>query len=526
MKRRGHRRRTSNKGFALIGSYLALAAVLVYSNILTMRTMTERQAEQVLEEQLQARNLTQAVMEQLRESVYDFLKNQPQFALPGDAVGALQWIDQLGQALQGGAQENPIFDPDGDGQRNGVSEQLPLILALDSLSQVNSQNPPKAWLVSIQNPGGLATSPRRITIEAVAQAGNITKRLRAEYDIDLGASDVFRYGYFVNNRGWFNTSNNAHVEIQGDVRSNGNLDFTGVGNQVGWFFGDLYASKNPQLGATGQITGASQNIVDSDLLDYWNNRTSASPPPKHFVFPGEDANGNGVLDPGEQDWNHDGFLSPPQPHIHGVDKTFNNGWDEQGDIWANGHPDYVAHPGQDMQPMPYLGDLQYYKNLATKQNATLQYYDAGPDDVPGNADDGGWKTVTGVYNGPDGVAGTADDNQPLVVVGYGSAFPIRLNGPVVIPGDVIIAGMVEGRGSIYAGRNAHIIGAVSYRNPNQWFSLRRDTCPNRSTSGRVGLATCGSSYVNPLSSSCNFGTVCADGQYYPEGVAPPAGCVP
>ncbi|MBI4340975.1 MAG: hypothetical protein HY598_01690, partial [Candidatus Omnitrophica bacterium] len=115
MKQRQHRR-TSNKGFALIGSYLALAAVLVYSNLLTMRTMTERRAEQLLQEQLQAFDLAQGALEHLKEKLFEFVREQPSFALPGDVASAYAWIDQLGVGVQTGIYDglNPLFNPDPD----------------------------------------------------------------------------------------------------------------------------------------------------------------------------------------------------------------------------------------------------------------------------------------------------------------------------------------------------------------------------------------------------------------------------
>ncbi len=96
----------------------------------------------------------------------------------------------------------------------------------------------------------------------------------------------------------------------------------------------------------------------------------------------------------------------------------------------------------------------------------------------GKSDDGSWqvdKTWTrketvfskvdisnGVYdgNGPSGNENLADKGS---VVLYGTEdSPIEINGPVVIDGDVIISGYVKGAGTIYAGRNIHIIGDLRY----------------------------------------------------------------
>jgi len=47
-------------------------------------------------------------------------------------------------------------------------------------------------------------------------------------------------------------------------------------------------------------------------------------------------------------------------------------------------------------------------------------------------------------------------------------YPIMIDGPVYFPGDVVIRGFVSGQGSIYAGRNIHIVGDITYKNPPSW----------------------------------------------------------
>lgn len=67
--------------------------------------------------------------------------------------------------------------------------------------------------------------------------------------------------------------------------------------------------------------------------------------------------------------------------------------------------------------------------------------------------------------GPDTIQGTADDNCLIL---DGSVSPITVQGTVVVQGDVIIRGKVSGQGVIYAGRNIHITGGLSYLNPPAW----------------------------------------------------------
>ena len=64
-------------------------------------------------------------------------------------------------------------------------------------------------------------------------------------------------------------------------------------------------------------------------------------------------------------------------------------------------------------------------------------------------------------------AQTDADRGAVVLIGTWD-FPITIDGPVVFESDVIIRGFVSGRGTIYSGRNIHIIGDISYRNPPYW----------------------------------------------------------
>lgn len=135
--------------------------------------------------------------------------------------------------------------------------------------------------------------------------------------------------------------------------------------------------------------------------------------------------------------------------------------------------------------MPYLGDLSLYEDLAA--GSSLTYTDAS---------DGLRKTISGVY---------ASD-EPLVLIGT-SAAPIVIDGPVVTAGDVIIRGYVTGTGTLYAGRNVHIIGDIRYLDPPFWPSLER-----HQTTGQLRA------YDNPWGPS-DIGSVCSSGAY----VSPDAG---
>ena len=66
----------------------------------------------------------------------------------------------------------------------------------------------------------------------------------------------------------------------------------------------------------------------------------------------------------------------------------------------------------------------------------------------------------------DQTAGAADKGA-VVLIGTWD-YPIVIDGPVVFESDVIIRGFVTGRGTIYSGRNIHVIGDINYKDPPYW----------------------------------------------------------
>ena len=245
---------------------------------------------------------------------------------------------------------------------------------------------------------------RDITIRSQSTVNDSTRSVDAVIRYSLAPFGVFNHSYFVNNFGWFY---GGGITSNGDVRSNGNFAFQGSPKVNG----DIYASVNPELGAAGTITGTSSNLT----ISQYQSQAEARARPTN---PTDPADPTGTIFKPGYDGNSDRF--PQQPTLE----------------------------------MPYLGDLSTYEALAASVGGTITQ--------------GGSTLVNGVYNGngPDGVAGTADDGC-LVLIGT-DANPIVINGPVVIDKDVIIKGKVQGQGTIYAGRNTHILDDIIYVDPPSW----------------------------------------------------------
>ena len=494
--RRTHR----TQGFALISSYLMLAALLLYSNAITVGTLQQQRATDRLAERLQAQNLTNTSLEEFRENLHLFLTSYVyQVWNQGDAVKAMQWLDDLGRGAENPPLPTSDLNADGivdyqDTMQNGTTgngAKLRPKLTLPARTKMQFAN---AWVI----PGGVRNSdpnndplaPRLVTVEAEAQVGSTVKRVRATYSIALGMSDIFRYAYFVNNYGWFDAQGNGVIGIFGEARANGDFTFTGYLSSI-YVDGDIYTANNPELinpvtqqPARGAITGDPTQTSDQHWYWLWTGAYAESyggnsiRPTLRMTFPG-------------------------QPPIGGTEKIL-----PSGAGWDSDHPDQKRYEAQPPQPIPYLGDLKIYKTLATQKHSTLTYRDAST---------GQTKTIDAVYKGPDGVAGTADDTTPLVLINNDPDHPIALNGPVVVPGDVIIRGYVSGQGTIYAGRNMHIIGLVGYTQPPSWPRIERNQ-----VTGRVAQVGYGPYPWNP---KANLGTVCNSGAYYAPGANVPSGCM-
>ena len=274
--------------------------------------------------------------------------------------------------------------------------------------------------------------PCDIKITAIGFVDNHQFELTEIVRYELDRSKVFDYGYFVNNFGWFWGSS---ITVTGDVRANGNFSFL-FGPDI---YGDAYASPNAEIGASGYILGT----YDSCSLETYYTKNYG-------------------------DWLYTRPGSPTATPVNWKDAKY---WD----MGYNGIPEQF--PYHDQVEMPYLGDLSEYEYLATTEGGTLEYPVTALSGSSYTLDTHHDNTVNGIYDGdgPDGVSGTADDGC-LVLVGTESN-PIVIDGPIVVEGDLIIKGYFTGQGTIYVGRNTHIMGDIKAVNPPVWD--KPDTAPEK-----------------------------------------------
>ena len=273
-------------------------------------------------------------------------------------------------------------------------------------------------------------------------------------------SKVFDNAYFVNNYGWFQGSG---CTANGDVRANGDM-YLDSNCKVN---GKVYASRNEELNVLGDVT----NYGKMDNASTYRSTTYG------------DSNRARPL------------LTDPKSG-----ETNSGGYDAPATVSTQLLRDRVRANQELSVEMPYIGDLSSsssdYRAWAEELHAadpsmsTIKkggttlvsvYYDGvGPSGMEYATDSSG-----NVLKDSEGNDIRAPDYGALVLEGTQSN-PIVINGPVIVPNDVIIKGYVKGQGTIYSGRNIHIVGDIQYVNPPTW-SGKSTSGSSNSTKDMLGL---------------------------------------
>ena len=259
-------------------------------------------------------------------------------------------------------------------------------------------------------------------------------------------SQVFNNAYFVNNFGWFEGGSTTFVN--GDIRSNGDMK---LDNKV-IVNGHIYAARNDDLGVNGVdglIFGQAGSTTRGNMHDLATYKSpSTSYGTANRARPLETDPTTGALNKG-------GYAAPTTANDAAKDARL--------------------HPNMEFSvEMPYIGDLS--SNESEYRAWAQELHDADPNMA--TIKQGGQTLVSVYYDGvgPSGeeyfynASGNqvqAPDYGAIVLIGTESN-PIEINGPVIIPSDVIIRGYVTGQGTIYSGRNIHIVGDIKYKNPPSW----------------------------------------------------------
>ena len=286
-----------------------------------------------------------------------------------------------------------------------------------------------------------------------------------------GQSKVFDYAYFVNNYGWMSGSS---IRINGDMRANGDVSLSG--STVNGF---VCAAANDEVGATGAVTLKSSPQI-------WNASKYRS-------------NAPAGARPDRGDYDTAGAYDAPAASGT-ITKSTSSA--------VSGRA--IVNEEADPIPMPFVSDLGNYVEYAVEKGGTLKCPAYSYTDSSGASHTVAAKSVTAHYDGtgPSENASLADKGA-LVLVGT-SSHPIEISGPVVVDSDVVISGYVTGKGTIYSGRNVHIIGSVTYKNAPGWSHPDSDDASVESrnaTKDLVGLVAKGNIVVGDVSSSSWYSSV-------------------
>lgn len=286
---------------------------------------------------------------------------------------------------------------------------------------------------------------------------------------ELARSQVFDYTYFVNNYGWMDGFGVNDLIVNGDMRANGNFDFLNGSPTIN---GSVYAASNDKLtpAAAGLINQAPVKWSNATYTANYNNVATVArdrwrqpyDPAKHG------AKGTAEYEKW-RDFVFDSDASIQNNRVAGAglfDATGSKAWQRTSVAASPAVTTLDTAPTQEVI-MPDLSDLSYYTNLSNTYVDTKTNYGDGTANP--NAGEGAWidvwdqtlngglgaykrLTVNGVVNGSAIMVGTA-------------AKPIKIHGPVTFTQDAVIKGYVEGQGTIYTGRNVHVVGSLIYKNP-------------------------------------------------------------
>ncbi len=352
---------------------------------------------------------------------------------------------------------------------SGASAAVPKGSRADQLGPVNGR-----WVSGVIGWVQQDAYTRLVTIRSVGfidhdndgvlDEGEPRKTIDVACVFSLLRSRVFDYTYFVNNYGWMYGFNENTLIVNGDMRANGNFDFTGGTPVVN---GTVVAAENNKLDPSAA------GIINSQPVKWDNNTYSANqsgtagmPSRWRQVY----ASGrHGALASTEfEKWrdlvfNSNATIQNGRPFgatlesstgVRAWSKTSGNATASQTLLDQTQTQELV---------MPDLSNISRYQTISQNYLDSKATYGDGTANP--NYGQGAklevWNSSLNRYERLDtnGVV-----NGSAILVGT-DARPIRITGPVTVLQDVVIKGTVQGQGTLYTGRNVHVVGSIKYKNP-------------------------------------------------------------
>lgn len=329
-----------------------------------------------------------------------------------------------------------------------------------------------AAIISFQQPGN-DTYSRQVTIRSVGyidsdndgslDAGEPAKIVDVKATFQLARSQVFDYMYFVNNFGWMAGFDDDDLIVNGDMRANGDFSFSGGMPSVN---GTVIAVQNEKLstGSAGTITGTPVKYSGSA----YNTVTAGSTSYVARMRQGYDSTKHGAR--GSDTWNTwRDVIFDTEGSVQGEklagstlsDSAGSKGWSK---TTSSSTPTFNAiDPAASQEViMPDLGDINDYSNAsAAYVDGKTTYADGTPNPYAGQ---GAWVDVwNSTTNSYQRVTTNGCITGSGILIGTETR-PIKIHGPVTFSQDAVIKGYITGQGTIYTGRNVHIVGSLRYVN--------------------------------------------------------------
>jgi hypothetical protein len=317
--------------------------------------------------------------------------------------------------------------------------------------------------------------------------------------LSLASSKVFDYTYFVNNYGWMDGFGQNDLFVNGDMRANGDFNFLNGSPTVN---GSVFASINEKLlpNASGLINTPPVKMSTSD----YNSSASNNGRWRQAYNASVDGTANTLAYQNTRGLVFDSDAKLVQGTVAGAviaDATGEKGWTRTSVGGASSTTLMDQNPTSEV-PMPDLSNIQNYinsSNAYVDQKQNFADGTANPDfgqgayvkvwDTTSNA----YQTIStaGVINGSAAMVGT-------------TAHPVLIHGPVTFTQDAVIKGTISGQGTVYTGRNVHIVGSIVYANPPDFRGGSADTIDDANEKkDLLGLAARGSVIMGDTSTFTN-----------------------
>ncbi|MGN0886117.1 MAG: hypothetical protein ACI4RT_03875 [Candidatus Spyradenecus sp.] len=338
----------------------------------------------------------------------------------------------------------------------------------------------------------------RVTASKNSPLGKtVARTLEERISMAVEQSKVFDYAYFVNSFGILQSGSiNGNAYFNGDAIISRNLK-----DVVPWSHSDcvingtVTAAANEISGAFGFFhlpDASSVNWPHTESLSQYRNRQEANQ-----------------------------LCRPTSPADNAKEQVWPMGF-----AAAEESTEVQRNEGAAVFEIPYLSDLTTYVELAKSTGGKVTYPELilNDADIAGRVEalnydtwtkelyykQGATKTIDAVFTketgvGPSGVEKGVDAGCVMM---YGTKEnPIKIDGPVVVEGDLIIGGYVEGRGCFYAGRNIHFVDDVTYVNRPDWSNSMNDpvsTANKNAQADLVGFCAKGLITIGPVNNADGY----------------------